>query len=242
MDDYFFHSDNERTINAPVIAESASTLMRHVFAWMFAALSITAVTAWFFARSGMISLLYTETGMSGLGWIVMLSPFVMVIAMSMGLNKMSSTTLSLLLIIYSILMGMSMSYIFLAYTGAVISNTFLITAGMFGAMAIAGYVTRMDLSRLGSILFMALIGLIIASIVCLFTHSSRAEWIISILSVIVFSGLTAWDVNSIRNMSTYIDSGSETARKMAVYGALSLYLDFINLFLSLLRIFGRSND
>lgn len=236
-----FHDRENRMMTGTIIAESASTLMRKVFTWMFLALGITALTAWFFAGSGMISLLYTETGMSALGWIVMLCPFVMIIAMSLGLHKMSTSTLTLLFVLYSVLMGMSLSYIFLLYSGATLTKTFLITSGMFGAMAIAGYTTQLDLSRFGSILFMALIGLILTSIVCLFTHSTQAEWVISIFGVLIFAGLTAWDVNNIRRMSCYIDEGSEELRKMAIYCALSLYLDFINLFLYLLRIFGRND-
>ena len=235
-----FHQKEQEPFTGTIIAEDASALMRSVFTWMFVALGITALTAWLFASSGLIRLLYTETGMSGLGWIVTLSPFAMVIAMSIGLNKMRASTLTLLFIVYSVLMGMSLSYIFLLYTGSTITTAFLVAAGMFAAMAIAGYVTQMDLSRFGSILFMALIGLIIASVVCLFTHSTRAEWIICILGVILFAGLTAWDVNNIRRMSTYIEADSETARKMGVYCALSLYLDFINLFLYLLRLFARN--
>lgn len=236
-----FHDRENSLQPGVIIAEDASLLMRKVFTWMFVALGITALTAWFFASSGMIRLLYTETGMSGLGWIVMFSPFIMILAMSIGLNKMSTSTLTLLFVVYSILMGMSLSYIFLLYSGATLTKTFLITSGMFGAMAIAGYTTNLDLSRFGSILFMALIGLVLASVVCLFTHSTRAEWIISIFGVLIFAGLTAWDVNSIRRMSSYIGAESESIRKMAIYCALSLYLDFINLFLYLLRFFGRND-
>lgn len=241
MNNDLFHDKANGTMTGTVIAESASTLVRKVFTWMFVALGITALTAWFFAGSGMIRLLYTETGMSGLGWIVTLCPFIMIIAMSLGLHKMSTSTLTLLFVFYSVLMGMSLSYIFLLYSGSSLTKTFLITSGMFGAMAIAGYTTQMDLSRFGSILFMALIGLIIASIVCLATHSTRAEWIVSIFGVLIFAGLTAWDVNNIRRMSCYIDEGMEDFRKMAIYCALSLYLDFINLFLYLLRFFGRND-
>lgn len=240
MNNDLFHN-KEEMMTGTIIAESASNLVRKVFTWMFVALGITALTAWFFANSGMISLLYTETGMSGLGWIITLCPFFMIIAMSLGLHKMSTSTLTLLFVLYSVLMGMSLSYIFLLFSGATLTKTFLITSGMFGAMAIAGYTTQMDLSRFGSILFMALIGLIIASTVCLFTHSTRAEWIISIFGVLIFAGLTAWDVNNIRRMSCYIDEGMEDFRKMAIYCALSLYLDFINLFLYLLRFFGRND-
>lgn len=231
---------SEESMATPIYEESASLLMRNVFTWMFIALGITAVTSWLFANSGLYVLLFTETGLSGLGYVVIFCPFVMVLAMSFGLHKMKTSTLILLFLLYSVLMGMSLSSIFLLYSAQAITSCFLIAAGMFGAMAIAGYVTKMDLSRFGAVLFMALIGLVIASLVSLFFHSTRLEWIISIGGVIIFSGLTAWDTNNIRRMSAYLEADSDTARKVSVYCALSLYLDFINLFLYLLRIFGRN--
>lgn len=235
-----FHDNNELSVTQYTDSYTSSTLMRHVFLWMAAALGISAVTAWLFAASNLTRLLFTENGLGLFGYIVMLCPLLMVIAMSWGLEKMSTGTLGILFILYSILMGISLSFIFLAYSSSTIVTCFVISAGMFAAMAIAGAVTQMDLSKFGSILLMALVGLVIASLANLFMHSSRMDWIISIVGVLVFSGLTAYDVNSIKRMGYYIDEGSETASKISIYCALSLYLDFINLFLYILRIFSRS--
>lgn len=237
-----FHDKNETGIVEYADQYTSSALMRRVFAWMSVALGISALTAWLFASSNLTMMLFSENGMSPLGWIAILCPFIMVLAMSFGLEKMSAKTLGILFIVYSILMGISLSFIFLAYSGSTIVTCFLISGGMFAVMAVAGAVTELDLSRFGSILFMALLGLIIASVVNLFMHSSRMDWIISIFGVLVFTGLTAYDVNSIKRMGTYIDEGSETASKIGIYCALSLYLDFINLFLYILRILGRSRQ
>ena len=157
---------------------ASKKFMASVFAWMFSGLMITATIAWLFANSSLIGLLITETGLSVLGWIVMLSPLVMVIFMSFGFQRMSFVSLLLLFILYSALMGASLSFILLVYTAQSITATFIITASMFGLMAIAGYTTRTDLSKFGSILFMGLIGLIIAIVVNLFMKSSGFQWIL----------------------------------------------------------------
>lgn len=239
-----FHNNEKEFISTSTYLEgdTTSSLMRRVFTWMFVALVTSGITAWLFASSGLVGMLFSENGLSLFGWVAMLCPFIMVLAMSFGLEKMSTGTLTLLFFVYAVLMGISLSFIFLTYSGTTIATTFLITSGMFAAMAVAGAVTNMDLSKFGSILFMALIGLIIASLVNLFMHSSRLDWILSIAGVLIFTGLTAYDVNAIKRMSLYIDEGSETAAKVSIYCALSLYLDFINLFLYVLRLFGRSRD
>ncbi len=215
--------------------------MANVFTWMFVGLMITAAIAWLFANSSLINLLLTETGLSMLGWIVMLSPLLMVIFMSFGFQRMSFTVLMTLFILYSVLMGASLSFILLVYTAQSIAITFVITAGMFGIMAVSGYTTSVDLTKFGSILFMALIGLIIAIIVNLFMKSSGLEWIITIAGVLIFTGLTAWDVQRMKKTSYIEMIGTETGNKMALMGALSLYLNFINLFLFLLRFIGGRN-
>lgn len=212
--------------------------MANVFTWMFAGLMITAAIAWLFASSSLINLLLTETGLSMLGWIVMLSPLLMVIFMSFGFQRMSFTVLMILFILYSVLMGASLSFILLVYTAQSITITFVITAGMFGIMAVAGYTTSVDLTKFGSILFMALIGLIIAIVVNLFMKSSGLEWVITIAGVLIFTGLTAWDVQRMKKASYMEMIGTETGNKIALMGALSLYLNFINLFLFLLRFIG----
>ncbi|HOF17154.1 MAG TPA: Bax inhibitor-1/YccA family protein [Bacteroidales bacterium] len=220
---------------------ASKKFMASVFAWMFSGLMITATIAWLFANSSLIGLLITETGLSVLGWIVMLSPLVMVIFMSFGFQRMSFVSLLLLFILYSALMGASLSFILLVYTAQSITATFIITASMFGLMAIAGYTTRTDLSKFGSILFMGLIGLIIAIVVNLFMKSSGFQWIITIFGVLIFTGLTAWDVQRMKKASYMTSIGTEIGNKTALMGALSLYLNFINLFLFLLRLIGGRN-
>ena len=176
--------------------------------------------------------------MSGLKWLVMLAPLGIVFYMSFGINKMSAAKAQTTFWIFAALMGASLSSIFLIYTGASITRVFFITAGTFGAMSIYGYTTKRDLTKLGSFLMMGLIGIIIASLVNIFLKSSMMYFVISIIGVLVFVGLTAYDTQKIKNMYLVSDSG-EMMGKKAVMGALTLYLDFINLFIMLLRLFGQ---
>lgn len=216
------------------------TFMAGVFGWMFLALAITALTSWVFATNlSLMQLLITQQGtMSILGWIVMLAPLGFVIAISAGMNRFSASTLALLFVLFSILMGASLSFIFLAYTGTSIVKTFLITSGMFGVMAITGYTTKTDLTRFGSIMIMGVVGLVIAMLVNMFMRSSGLDYLISFLGVLIFTGLTAYDVQKLKRIGSGLVQGVETTRKLTIFGALSLYLDFINLFLFLLRLFG----
>ncbi len=218
----------------------AKTFIAGVFGWMFLALGITAITSWLFASSPelMASLYNAQGGMTLLGWIVMLAPIGFVIWLSAGFNRMSASSMVLVFVAYSILMGMSLSFIFLAYTGTSIATTFMITAVMFGVMAFLGYTTKTDLTRFGSIMMMGLIGIIIASVVNMFLHSSGMDYIISFLGVLIFTGLSAYDVQKLKRIGAGMVEGAENTRKMTIMGALTLYLDFINLFLFLLRFFG----
>jgi len=175
---------------------------------------------------------------SALMWIVMLAPLGVVFYMSFGIRKMSVAKAQMTFWIFAALMGASLSSIFLVYTGASITRVFFITAGTFGAMSIYGYTTKRDLTKLGSFLMMGLIGIIIASIVNIFMKSTMMYFVISILGVLIFVGLTAYDTQKIKNMYLVSDSG-EIMGKKAVMGALTLYLDFINLFIMLLRLFGQ---
>jgi len=175
---------------------------------------------------------------SALMWIVMLAPLGVVFYMSFNIKKMSAAKAQGTFWVFAALMGASLSSIFLVYTGASITRVFFITAGTFGAMSIYGYTTKRDLTRLGSFLMMGLIGIIIASIVNMFMQSTMMHYIISILGVLIFVGLTAYDTQKIKNMYLVSDSG-EIMGKKAVMGALTLYLDFINLFIMLLRLFGQ---
>jgi len=175
---------------------------------------------------------------SALMWVVMLAPLGVVIYMSFGIAKMSSSKAQTTFWVFAALMGASLSSIFLVYTGASITRVFFITAGTFAAMSIYGYTTKKDLTRLGSFLMMGLIGIIIASVVNIFMKSTMMYFVISIIGVLVFVGLTAYDTQKIKNMYLVSDSG-EVIGKKAVMGALTLYLDFINLFIMLLRLFGQ---
>ena len=175
---------------------------------------------------------------SGLKWIVMLAPLGIVLYMSFGINKMSAAKAQSVFWIFAALMGLSLSWILLVYTGVSVARVFFITSATFGAMSIYGYTTKRDLTKLGSFLMMGLIGIIIASLVNIFLKSSMMHFVISILGVLIFVGLTAYDTQKIKNMYAASDTG-ELMGKKAVMGALTLYLDFINLFIMLLRLFGQ---
>lgn len=223
----------------------ARSFISNVFSWMFLALAITAVVAYFAASSQtfITMLINTETGGLNLfGWIVTFAPFVLVLFMSFRFQRLSASNMVLLFLFYSVLMGLSLSFIFVAYTSASIAKTFAVTAGTFGIMALLGYTTKTDLTRFGSIMLMGVIGIIIASLANFFMKSGTLDYIISIVGVLIFTGLTAYDVQKLKNIgAANLEQGS-TMSKIAIMGALTLYLDFINLFLFLLRFFGNSRD
>lgn len=223
----------------------AKTFMSSVFSWMGIALGISAVTAYVFGTDmSYMSYLISSSGqgLSGLGYIVMFAPLAFVLLMGFGFQRLSTPALTGIFLLYSFVMGMSLSFIFLTYTQAAIYQTFFVAAGMFGVMALLGYTTKTDLTKMGNILMMALVGIIIASLVNFFLHSSGLSYIISFIAVIIFTGLTAYDVQKLKNIGAGVEySGADTA-KLAILGALTLYLDFINLFLALLRIFGNRRD
>jgi FtsH-binding integral membrane protein len=221
------------------------TFIANVFLWMTLALAVTAVTAYWFASSqelmgSLVNVTNGKTGLSMLGWIVMLAPLGFVLLMSLGFQRLSPAIMTLLFMAFSVLMGMSLSFILLVYTGSSVFKTFAVTSAMFGVMAVLGYTTKTDLTKFGSILMMALFGVIIAMVVNMFMHSSTMEYIISVLGVLIFTGLTAYDVQKLKRIGEGIGADGHTAnvRKMSILGALTLYLDFINLFLFLLRFLG----
>ena len=231
--------------------EGLRAYMLKVYNYMASGVLLTGITSLvLFQLSGGYNIQVTPsgiTGLTGIGktlynsalmWIVMLAPLGVVFYMSFGINKMSSSKAQSTFWVFAALMGASLSSIFLVYTGTSITRVFFITAGTFGAMSIYGYTTKRDLTKLGSFLMMGLIGIIIASIVNIFMKSSMMYFVISILGVLIFVGLTAYDTQKIKNMYVTSDS-SEVAGKKAIMGALTLYLDFINLFLMLLRLFGQ---
>ena len=208
--------------------------MRGVFGKMFLGILVTAFVSLGIASSqSFISMVFSNQLVF---WGLLIAQFGVVIVLSACINKLSNGMATFLFFLYAALTGVTLTPIFFAFSGAAIVKTFFITAGVFGAMAAYGYCTKKDLSKMGSFLVMALFGLIIVSIVNIFLKSSGMEWIISIVGVVIFIGLTAWDTQKVKQMVAETDVANQG--KVATLGALSLYLDFINLFLYLLRIFG----
>ena len=215
-------------------------LMRKVYLWMTLALVITGFTAYYVAHNE--TLLTALVSNQILFWGLVIGEFALVVGLSAAINKLSLTMATLMFVIYSVINGATLSFIFLIYTSSSITNVFFITAGTFAVMALIGYFIKVDLSSMGKILMMALIGIIIATIVNIFTKSEGLAMILNYLGVLVFVGLTAYDSQKIKQMMMAAPDAGEVAQKMALLGALSLYLDFINLFLYLLRIFGARRD
>lgn len=215
------------------LTQRVSAVMKSVYLRMTVGLIITAIVSLLAVSQGFLAFMFQN---SFLMWGLMIAEIVLVIAISAGISKMKSSTALLLFILFAVVNGLSLSPIFAIYTGTSIAKTFLICAGTFGAMSIYGYTTKSDLSRMGSILIMALIGLIICSVINLIWPSTTFGWIISLVGVAIFVGLTAWDTQKIKQMAAVMPASS--IGHLATLGALSLYLDFINLFLYLLRFFG----
>jgi FtsH-binding integral membrane protein len=232
---------NTNQITLTQARQEASTIfLAKVFNWMAIGLGLTGIVAFFTASSG----LAMQIVASPLFIILILAELGMVFYLSARVDKMQASTATGLFVGYAIINGLTLSTIFLAYTRSSIASTFFITAGMFGAMAVYGLVTKRDLSGLGSFLFMGLIGIIIASLVNMFFKSSAMSWVISMAGVLIFTGLTAYDVQRIKTLGEegIMTQGEEMVRKGSIMGALALYLDFINLFLMLLRFFGGSRN
>jgi FtsH-binding integral membrane protein len=218
--------------------------MLKIYNYMASALALTGIVAMFAANSpAFVNALYNvqngqAVGMSPLGWIVMLAPIGLVLWLGMGINRMSSSTAQAIFWTYSVLVGLSLTSIFMVYTGKSIAATFFVTAGTFGAMSIYGYTTKRDLTGMGSFLMMGLIGLIIASIVSIFMPSPALFFATSVIGVLIFVGLTAYDTQKLKNMYYQVAGNSEAMAKASILGALNLYLDFINIFMYLLRFIG----
>ena len=218
-------------------ATAFGALMRKVYVWMTLALAVSGLTAMYVAQNAvtMSPKILSPTSIL----FLCIAEIGLVIYLTARIHKMSFPTAGILFVIYSILNGVTLSFVFIAYTLTSIASTFFITAGTFAAMSLIGYNTKRDLSVIGRYLLYALIGIIIASIVNIFVASSPLQWIISFAGVIIFVGLTAYDTQKIRKMFLmYGDSVNEGTQKLALMGSLTLYLDFINLFLYLLRFFG----
>jgi len=207
-----------------------------VYGWMFLALIITGAVAMYVSSSKMLLTLILGTPLIFYGLII--GELILVWILAAAVNRMSSITATLIFLVYSALNGVTLSVIFLIYTSESIAMTFFITAGTFGIMSAYGYFTKRDLTSIGNLAFMALIGLIIASIANIFLKSSMLYWITTYAGILIFVGLTAWDTQKIKQLSMVVQDGTEEAGKYAIRGALTLYLDFINLFLYLLRLMG----
>jgi len=234
-----YENTNSMTI-ARAKQEASTVFLAKTFNWMAVGLAITGVVAYFTAATGVASSIIS----SPLFYVLIFAELGLVFYLSARIAKIQASTASILFVGYSVLNGLTLSVIFLAYTSSSIASTFFITAGMFGSMAVYGLVTKRDLSGWGSFLFMGLIGVIIAMVVNIFLQSSAMSWIISMIGVIVFTGLTAYDVQKIKKIGEegIMTQGDEAIRKGSIMGALRLYLDFINLFLMLLRFFGGSRN
>ena len=241
-------STTRSSASEAIIDEGLRAYMLKVYNYMGSGVLLTGVIALMFFKMAVVTsdggeiIGLTNFGNSiynsGLKWVIMLAPLAVVFYMSFGIAKMSAAKAQTTFWVFAALMGASLSSIFLMYTGASITRVFFITAGTFGAMSIYGYTTKKDLTKLGSFLMMGLFGIIIASVVNIFMKSTMMYFVISILGVLIFVGLTAYDTQKIKNMYMASDSG-ELMGKKAVMGALTLYLDFINLFIMLLRLFGQ---
>jgi FtsH-binding integral membrane protein len=211
--------------------------MLRIYNYMASALALTGIVAYVFANSGM----YMSIARTPAIWLVMLAPFGLVMVLSFGINRLSAAAAQAIFWLYAGLMGISLSSVFLVFTGASVARVFFITAGTFAAMSIYGYTTRRDLSQLGSFLFMGLIGIVLASLVNIFIGSTALQFAISVIGVVVFVGLTAYDTQTIKEMY-YEGDGHEIASKKSVMGALRLYLDFVNLFMMLIQLLGVRRD
>ena len=219
--------------------EGLRTYMLSVYNYMASGVLITGLVALAFAASGMAAQVFGSPGI--LKYVVMFAPLGLVLWLSFGINRMSQSAAQALFWTYAVLMGLSLSTIFLAYTGASIASTFFASAASFGALSLYGYTTKKDLSGFGTFLIMGLVGLIVVSIINIFMQSSALSFVISLVGVLLFAGLTVYDTQKIKNMYDHV-AGTDFRGKAIIMGALTLYLDFINLFLFMLRFMGSSRN
>lgn len=228
--------ENNFITSSKTTVSFVSALFRKTYLWMTFALFITGISSLLVVKSPALQSFIFSNSFSM--WGLIIAEFVLVMVLASRINRLSLPTAVLMFIAYSILNGLTLSVIFFVYDIATIAQTFFITAGTFGAVSLYGYITKADLSKFGNILVMALFGLIIATVVNIFVASSTLSMIISYIGVLVFVGLTAWDTQKLKEMYIQAEDVDDSTLKMALMGALTLYLDFVNLFLYLLRIFG----
>ncbi|MDQ6889067.1 MAG: Bax inhibitor-1/YccA family protein [Bacteroidota bacterium] len=221
---------------------NARSFIANVFLLMFIALGVSALFAWQFSiNATLLSYLVSPTGVTGLGKITIFAPLGFVLLMSFGYRRLSAPALLALFIAYAVINGISFSFILLAFTPGSVLGCFLSASAMFGVMAFMGYTTDQDLTKFGRILMMGVIGILIAMVINFFLHSSQLDYIISIIGVMVFTALTAYDVQKLKRIGEgleYTDVSAADTKKVSILGALNLYLDFINIFIFLLRLFG----
>lgn len=226
--------------NGPINYAQESNLFSRVFAWMFLALSISAIPAYFIGMNAVAKNFIQQNGYVLL--LLFLVQIGLVVALSFSIQKISYATALSLFLLYALTMGLTLSTIFVTFTFSSILTTFLVTASMFAAMSLYGYFTRTDLSSMGSFLIMGVIGLIIAMLVNIFFKSPAVDYVISAIGVLIFTLLTAYDVQKIKYLAQQLRGDHQSMGKIAIIGALTLYLDFINLFLFLLRLLGRQKE
>ncbi len=255
MENYNQHEFSNYTVVDSQQATGTGTVakkyMASVFSWMFVALGVSAFFAWYFGTNEALTrMLYnvSNTGRlvpSGLGWVVMFAPLGFVLIMGAGFRKLSASALTALFLVFATIMGISLSYILWVYAAGSVIGCFAAASVMFGAMAVMGYTTQKNLTSFGQIMTMGLIGIIVASLINMLIGSPTINYIISLVGVAVFTGLTAYDVQKLKRIGAGVEyegvSANDT-RKLAIMGALDLYLDFINLFIMLLRLFGGRKD
>lgn len=242
--DPFATAQSYQQTQATTYDQGLRSYMLRIYNYMASALALTGIVALFCANSpAFVNMMYNvnaagQAGLSGLGWLIVFAPLGLVLWLSFGINRMSTGTAQALYWAYAVLIGMSLSSVFLAYTGESVARAFFITAGTFGGMSLYGYTTKRDLSGFGSFLIMGLIGLILASLVNLFLQSSGLNFALSVIGVLIFVGLTAYDTQKLKSIYYQLAGSGEAMAKASIMGALNLYMDFINIFLYLLRFVG----
>lgn len=236
----YFKEEGRNSYTSHQTGSLTKTFMSSVFSYMFLGLLLTGFTSWYLASSRILTdYLITEQGTSPLMYVAMFAPIGLVFWMSLGINRMKATTMLILFVVYAFLNGVAFSTIFLKYDLGPIFKAFGSASVLFGLMAVVGYTTKTDLTKLGNILYIALIALIVVMLINFFVGSDGLDYLISFIGVVIFTGLTAYDVQKLKEIGQgTVDINDPSTKKLALFGALSLYLDFINLFLFLLRLFG----
>ncbi len=240
-----------RTATTVAIDEGLRAYMLRIYNYMTSGVLLTGIMAMLGYQLPVLRDLLFQTvatpqgvriALTGFGWLVAIAPLGFVLVLSLGINRLRPATAQMLFWAFAAVMGLSLSSIFMAYTGVSIARTFFVTAASFAALSIYGYTTKRDLSAFGKFLFMGLIGLLVAMLVNIFVASSAMDFVISAIGVLIFAGLTAYDTQRLKRLYYEVGNAGDAARRVAIMGALTLYLDFINLFLFLLRFMGQSRN